>query len=197
MANLADTWLPLSGGKITGKLSFPFGKILSTNTSSFKELIIGSDTDGTGEDGAFISLRNNNSLEGAGCAYISTRLPSGGSGPALVLCPNGEATYNQKKLSLIDSSGTNWIRYENGWQIVRGADVVLDGKSITKTFPVPFKSWLGSDQVNATYSVLLTVYANEGGSFDYNASTTLKPESVIFNASKTIGFTWVAFGRWK
>ena len=43
-----------------------------------------------------------------------------GTTASMVLNPNGVATWEGKDIDMIDSSGTGWIRYKNGIQIVFG-----------------------------------------------------------------------------
>lgn len=195
--NLAGTFLPLSGDLMSGKISFLFGNIMSSETEDLKELLIGCDSNGIGEDGAFISLRNNASTTNPGGIALYTRLDGGGTGPGLLLTREGNITFNLKTIDLIESIGTNWIRFVSGVQIVWGAAGSPSAGQMPYTFPVPFYGWDGDDPYNATYSITVTPYANAGAVFENQLTVYMRPESIIINTDRSIGVRFMAVGRWK
>lgn len=194
--NLVGTFLPLTGGDISGRIGFKFGNIFSNTDNELSELIIGSDTNGTSEDGSFISLRNASSTIAPGSVAIYTRYDDGRTGNSLILPRDGGLIVGNYSADLINSSGANWIRYELGVQIVWGSATRQNSGQMTYTFPAPFSSWEG-DAYNASYSITTTPYAYAGVWFENQVTVTLKPESIIINTNRTIGVRFMAIGRWK
>ena len=134
---LAKDYLPLSGGTITGVLK---------TTAAIRPTVISFPDGGSqisvGEynNGADLVLIKKDANSNAGRFYLRASVGNGSS--ALVGDASGTLTWVSKDVSVIDSSGTNYIRYTNGLQICWGDFYISSANDGgTLTFPMPFTSF--------------------------------------------------------
>lgn len=105
--NAKDACLPLSGGKMTGQISFPTGVIASNNTDTIKELLVGSDND-SGIFGAFLSVHRSDCPQEPGAFGLFTRNADGSIGPGLFAERNGVLTWDGKAIvTSVNGIGAN------------------------------------------------------------------------------------------
>lgn len=187
-----NQYIPMSGGTMTGAILFKdVENVISTpDTNHWIRILAGPEFN----NGARLSLAGKDTPGKEGQFYLVAR--DGTTESSLVGTPSGTLTWNGVNVERVTSSGTNWIRYESGLQIVWGSDVILSPPSITKTFGAPFLPW-GSDITGMSYSILAFPYAAEGNSFVNTLTVNPRPESAIFNTNDAVGFTWCAVGKWK
>lgn len=131
---------------------------------------------------------------------IATRLPLVGGTIIGNLEVNGELTQAGKPVEKINSSGTNYIRYENGLQICWGKTSNLSSSNADTytdiTIPAAF--------INTDYSVSLTTSIVSGGwnnhCFAVGNKTTTSIRAYLRNLNSsayTCYFMWIAIGYWK
>lgn len=179
-------YLPLAGGQM-------IGDIYKSIDDSF--LSLGGST--TYDNGAHLELCGKNYTVNPGGFYIRTKNDS--NDKWLAGYADGSLTWNTKSIECIDSSGTNYIRYTNGLQIVFSMVTVAftnsNTSTTTVTLPVVFK--------DGNYQVITT---NSGGNADYLfdlsvTSLTTTSFAVFCKNSVSISATrnvrYIAIGFWK
>jgi hypothetical protein len=144
-------------------------------------------------DGAGFGLRSTDDISStAGSFSIYAR--DGTNTATLNGSPNGLLTWVGKEIERVNSSGSNYIRYESGLQIVFDR-INMSGASsyvLTYTYPVAFKS--GSSVCIATGNRWAA--SNEQVSIQNDNNT--KFEVNITNAgSNPHNLFFIAIGKWK
>ena len=133
-------------------------------------------------------------------AIVVGALPLSGGTITGNLEVNGNLTQAGKTVEKINSSGSNYIRYESGVQICWGKTSNLSSANADTytdiTLPVAF--------ANTDYSVSLTTYIVSGGwnshSFAIANKTTTSMRAQLRNLNSTAYvcyFMWIAIGKWK
>lgn len=145
----ANAKLPLVGGTMTGPVRFSGGGRLARLEDGSLALIA---TNSSGDIGAQVQLTPHDAASNPGSIALVTRKADGSLGPYLRLRPtagpewntftlplslNGAKPSSAGDLSDVDSSGTNWIRFSNGLQIVFLV-VSASTASFTHTFAKAF-----------------------------------------------------------
>lgn len=141
MQYLANNYLPLSGGTMSGNL---FG--------STELFIIGNSAPNTD---AYTGLYGANSYNNGASVFVYGKDNSTGGGrfdvhafdgtnrSILIGTPSGSLSWNGKEVDRVNASGTGYIRYENGWQLCYQTVIVpantTNGVKIF-TYPMPFVS---------------------------------------------------------
>lgn len=173
MQYLANNYLPLSGGTMTGNIRSSSNDIfVLRKTDNLYGIQLWSGT--AYNDGASISLYGKGHSQagvfniGAYGENISSLLHGE---------PNGTLTWGGKNVERANASGTNYIRYEIGLQICWG-EMSVAGTAVTDgtvTFPQPF----------ATAS-----------SYQIATSRTwaYQPEDYFIKTASATGFTWSTSG---
>jgi len=194
IAALPNTFLPLAGGTMSGAIHFngannrSFGFDLTNNNANMD---IGWNF--ANRDGAGIGLRSTDDTSStAGSFSIYAR--DGSNFTDLKGLPDGRLTWGDKEIERVNSSGSNYIRYESGIQIVFGRIEVSGASSYVKTYtyPVAFKNYLD-------------IYIAMGGRWTANNEqasiqndTDTKFEVSITNAgSNPHNWYFIAVGYWK
>ena len=111
--------------------------------------------------------------------------------------PNGDLTWNSKKVELINSGGSNYIRFESGLQICWGIfNVSANGKYAQVTYPVAFyntPSGISIQDINST-TTWTEPYLNY---LVYSRSATGFKISINQTVSSDNGLSYIASGKWK
>ena len=218
IAALPNTFLPRTGGTMTGNIIFGNNEAYiqkqNPDIVNRNQLEIGwgrPETTGGGEwflDGAkmaFHSYNANNSSYDNGGFVISTT--DGTNHPQFTGYPDGRLVWDNKEIERVNSSGSNYIRYESGLQICWTVmSISMSGASTTGwtgtyyTYRKIGSSW--------TYPVsfvsMPTVVANATDSGNYwsaNVSIASTTNAIIFlmgnNNTDTKQVFVFAIGKWK
>ena len=138
MQYLANNYLPLSGGTMTGSIRYvDNGKVFTIGKTDGKVDIC---WDWFNKAGAGLGLRSTDySSPGE---FILFAIDANNTG-SLTGTPGGSLTWNNKEIERVSAKGTNGIRFESGIQICWGTLSIPDGTagrevSDTITFPYPF-----------------------------------------------------------
>lgn len=188
--NMLESYLPLSGGTMTGTIATTDTE--NTITSNAERIIM---------SGGSTYLKGGN-LRLYGDGYDGTM--AGGfalvtfadetQGPALQGRPDGVFVWDGSDVSCIDSQNltrtAGYIRYTNGFQMCWGiAESMESGKNHAVNFPVAFnespKVFLGRGSAATTSS--------NGYWWVRGAATT----NFMLYTTTTASFYWFAIGRWK
>lgn len=130
--SLATTFLPLAGGTMTGEIIRNTYVVKNNVDNSYTEYLSGKD-----ETSSYIVLYGKSHPNSPG--RINIRANNGTNNSYLTLDPNGSATWGGHQLERVTSSGSNYIRFESGLQIVWGKVNVAASSIFTYTYPVAFK----------------------------------------------------------
>lgn len=196
-------YLPLSGGTMTGDLSFKNGDF------SFKSKLgnfdVGFDYDSM--KGAGVAFRGhdwtyNTNEQGAFLFYARN---GEGTTTQLIGKPNGSLTWGYKEVERVEESGNNYIRYANGLQVCWGKGITVSTSGSKQgtnsmrpyygvtniTFPAPFVVAPSvSSQVDENIAWWVSNANNiSATSFDLTIGGDQN------NVSKPAGY--IAIGRWK
>lgn len=148
--NAKDACLPLSGGKMTGSLSgengytFTWGDIRIINDYIAKLNSSGSNNlcSNTGYDnGPSVSVYGPDFPS----EYFKNKFfirAGSGTQKELVGSADGDLIWDGKNVERVNSFGTNYIRYENGLQVVWQEVQMSSNGGAFWTFPVPFATGL-------------------------------------------------------
>lgn len=163
LANLAGTFLRLTGGKITGTLivsnalnigkytgSFKLAANVSSPISGFIDPVYRDDAryvcfysknaSGTGNSGGRLYAYGSDDPANAGNVELFAHDDvTANKYSRLVLKPDGSVTINSKYVDSVDSRGDNYVRYSTGLQICFGSLKFTGGWNTYFTLPVPFK----------------------------------------------------------
>lgn len=147
--NAKDACLPLSGGTLTGNLVMHNGCIIENDVNTGWTRIYGGDDLITG---GRIQIAGKDCSGYEGQVWI---VPNDGTNaPAFKLFPDGDATWNGRKVVCVESwvSDRNWYRkYSDGW-IEQGGFVAKGNKTITL-----FKA-----MKDTNYAILMTCKLTSG-----------------------------------
>lgn len=168
---------PLAGGALTGRYIYrPDDDGYLTICGCLNE----------GKNGAFLTLHGKNFGEDdAGKGQFVLGISNDVGKKLLVGRLNGRLQWDGKEVERINSSGSNWVRYESGLQIVFGS--LVGGDGVVVTLPAAFAS--GAYSVSASYRSTATNASSI--SIADHSPTSFKVYSLAW------GLTWVAVGLWK
>ena len=179
--NLEGTFLPLTGGSITGDLRNALGGMYINDTSSsggFKEFML------KANNGVVLVLRTNDSPRDAGSfALLPSDPVSGASNYYLLGLPNGDLLWGLQHIERVASKSDTWIRYENGLQVCWRNDY-YSTKNQTIAFPVPFSKFAPACVLN-------------GANICWTSNWEATAMHVQTNANEIGYISWVAIGVWK
>ena len=187
LAEALGKFLPLSGGTMSedakiGFASYPNIKVGSDGTSVF----IGNN----GSQGSLARFFDVDFESNPGGYQV--RVADGTTSKYMFLKADGTFQWNGHQVERVNSSGDNWIRYENGIQIVWGSDTANSDKTNkTVTLPVAF--------ANIDYAIEMTRISGIDNGTDYaiwlrgNPTTT----SFRFYGTASTSMRWLAIGKWK
>lgn len=189
IAALPNTFLPRTGGTMTGNIKFTITDSIARSVdNSFLSIFGGSGY----RKGAYIGLSGKDRSGYTGAFELNA--DDGTTIKKLIGRPDGTLTWDGKEVERVNSSGSNYIRYESGLQIVFDK-INMSGASsyvLTYTYPVAFKS--GSSVCIATGNRWAA--SNEQVSIQNDNDT--KFEVNITNAgSNSHNLFFIAIGRWK
>lgn len=176
--NLDGTFLPLSGGTLTGSIKDTSGKPIQSASSDSQVTICGGTKN---EDGAWIELFGNTIDDPRKGTFT---LSSGDSSKSLYGYPDGRLQWEAKEVERVTAKGSNYIRYDSGLQICWGSTTSV--KNSTHVFPVPFKN------VPSCFASINS-YLPEGRYLTIEASAT---QLKIYKVAENGGY-WGAIGFWK
>ena len=176
-----DGKLDKSGGTMTGNIIWSGGVALQNDSTDAYSFEIYSGT--TWNDSPRLALYpTGSSATNAGRFVLS----AGANAYSLTGTPNGNLTWNGKEIERVNSSGTNWIRYESGLQMVwMSLDLTTAAK--TMTFPVAFSG-----------SPIVTVGSNSAVvAFVTSLSSTGGTVNLASYGSTSRAVRVFAIGKWK
>lgn len=187
---MANGYLPLSGGTMTGTITFSRNQAIARSNETDELVIFGGSVNSTTP---CIALRGKEKSTDAGSLYVRTQDTS--QSKILLAKPDGTFTWGGKNVECIESKGTNYIRYVSGLQIVFDAvNGVTEAGTYNYTFPVPFKSYndvkFGLSKYWG-YNTSETCYVRDltGTGFSLVVQGTV--------SSNSHGYHFVASGWWK
>ena len=196
---IAGTYLPLAGGTMTGAIKWSGNdlNVIKRDSGNDGICIIGGDTDNF--SGATLQLFGQTHSSYAGRFYLRASTKSGvndTSHPSvnLIGSPDGSLTWNGKEIERVNSSGSNYIRYESGIQIVFDGINVSGASSYVKTYtyPVAFKKDLN------VYIAITGRWASSNEQASIQNDNNTKFEVNITNAgSNSHNWLFIAIGWWK
>lgn len=181
--NLAGTFLPLSGGTLTGSLGF--------NTDSRSSLSIVEDDQSLGSE-ILLYPKSSTEAEFSGCIRLVARSSDVDYG-VLDLFSNGSLQWRGKEVERVNSKGVGWIRYENGLQVCWGYAATSTNNMFKITFPVPFldKNYAVSALPTWGNSPTIPSLAVKDGETD-STNTYF-----TFLGTTHMGFKYIFVGYWK
>lgn len=185
--NLVGTFLPLSGGALSGNIVLSeAARIVSGDSESTVRILGGTDL----IDGAFLELKGINNDLG------SFAIHSVGQTKSCYLYGNADVdslTWNLKEILRVDSTGENWIRFINGLQFVWG----INQSKRNIIFSVPFKS-------RDSYVIVGMVNVPEGAAATGFCQGTRVDGTQMYLRVKALDgrlfddpCLWLAIGYWK
>ena len=203
------TCLPLTGGVVDGSLTIKDAFRLYANVDE-KIGTITSEPIG----GSFLDLFRKDAPSNAGCFALAARIwdPNGSSPDKISLLkgtPDGDLTWGDKDVDVIEAHSGNCLRYSSGLQICWGRKKLpppvfsavnwgnLADVSITLgfNFPLPFAE-VPSTQVWCAYDI-----GNSIPFESWSASTTGIPAAWVWfpgaGEPEQFGAQYIAIGRWK
>lgn len=140
----SDDYLPLSGGTMTGDITFPCGGGIHIDSDYPDELTLRSEMASVnGNDlGAYLALRTSTATTNpSGSFALGARTVGEPNGSTLYGGADGTLTWHNKSVERVNSQEWNYIRYENGLQICRFWVTIPSGSIGTNiTYPMPFIS---------------------------------------------------------
>lgn len=203
---ISGTYLPLAGGTVTNSIEFADN---SNNAAGYVwqngwGINIASDGTGGSDKGAWMTLNSritNSVNQGNELGNIVFTANDGVNNSTLIGRPSGSLTWSGKEIERVNSSGTNYIRYENGIQICWGLTSyqTVNGNAdmyVTITFSVPF--------INKDYTPqLLTRYSS--GSWQNHTLCVAGVDATSINlyiknnqsSAYNFYFSWFIIGKWK
>ena len=196
MQYLANNYLPLSGGTMTGALTFGVYNAIFRNVDNNGLLLSGATAN---EKGAALVLCGKDNANNAGRFLLIAR--DGANEPTLIGKPDGSLTWGGKEVERVNESGTNYIRYENGLQICWGKTPQLSPSVNTDTsqrvtFPVAFK--------DTNYSICVSNHYVTGSGWRTSSMCVSNMQTTyvdlyiyITSGTYTCTLDWVAVGFWK
>lgn len=138
---LAKDVLALSGGTLTGVLKT--GNYISQSADNSRLSLCGGSNN---DSGAYLNLYGKGYSATPG--LFSLTAYDGTTRHSLIGSVAGSLTWDNKNIEVVESSGTNYIRYTNGLQICWRTGANFDTNGTEFVLPVPFK--------DANYAVNVT-----------------------------------------
>ena len=180
--------LPLSGGTMTGTVTFTVPAVINQATATSYTTIRGGTTN---SDGARLVLTSKGDSDtGAFKLYAQ----DGTNSPYLVGKANGALTWGGKEVERVNSSGDGWIRYESGKLIAKGSITCSTANAVTKyTLLSPFKDKNYRVAFGVQGASGSTAYAQVKRIYTDSTASVLAVQSSV--GGVTVEF--VAFGEWK
>lgn len=176
---ITSTYLPLSGGTLTGALALT--NIKSTANTN-RVSIVG----GTDETSAYLNLYGKTHASYAG--QFSLTAYDGTNRRSLAGKPDGTLTWSGKELERVHaysiSASTGYVRYTSGLQIVWGDVGSVGTTAVEETYAVAFSAY---PSVVATANSNATIYINANNSTRFTVRT----------ASGTTTVRYIAIGKWQ
>lgn len=173
-------FLPLTGGTMTGSINYNTGSFdLIKGKDSNSRLILRAGTDFSSGATFALSGINNATIPGGFALYAH----DGTNSKTFFGSPEGGLFWDNKQIERVNSSGTNYIRYENGLQICFG--LVTAG---ARTFPVAFK--------DTNYSIVISDTGSSLVSWAAGTKTTTGFTAYASNSTNT-NAQYIAIGKWK
>lgn len=180
-ANL-DAKLPLSGGKMTGSIVSSTPIVIKQATSnSYTTICSGT---GTSDGARLVLCSKGDSDSGQFKLYAKNN----DNQQILVGFPDGSLKWDGKEVDRVNSSGTYYIRYENGLQMCWGA-VDTDPSGVTTTFPIAFSA------VPIVVACRKTSENTTGGAMLF--VRTITTTTVNIYAENSTSSRYIAIGYWK
>lgn len=184
-----ETYLPLTGGKMTGPIKSSMADFFITGDDSSKSVLV-SGGNGWGDGASIVVRGKNNSVKPGECAI---NVSDGEKTNMLKLLPDGTFTWGGKHVERVVASsfGSNsfYIKYTSGL-IIQGGIVGSEGNT---TFPIPFS--------NTNYRVMMNhVFSGNNSDETYAAPGQVKTRSktgfrMVCYVKSLSHVEWVAFGN--
>lgn len=186
-------YLPLSGGTMTGPIVLSQGAdtLCYRDTDSNATHISGA---AAFKNGGALALYGKDAVLHAGGFLLQTAFVDGKPKEFIGL-PSGRLAWCGKEIESVNSSGENYIRYENGLQIVFVA-IHFDSSQNVTSFPVPF-------DVSKTYPRVSMISLNTNGYPIVQSATGTSLTFIVRRAgtdSSNIAsgdVQYIAIGFWK
>ena len=180
---MANGYLPLSGGTMTGNIVLSGKTGLSWRDVNDSWLYLGGSS--SDSNGAFLTLYGKDHATAGGTFNLKAN--DGTNSAMLTGHPNGALTWGGKNVERVYASGTNYIRYESGVQICWGHTTATTAGT-TVSFGVAFKdtNYIVVDQAMG---------ATLGAGISDKTTTNVKIMSS--HATTNAAVEWIAIGLWK
>ena len=193
-ANGKLTWggkdvITSEGGTISGLIKFSSADVIESTTDNSHISLRG----GTGySNGASLVLYGKDEAEYPGAFRLIAK--AGSSTYNLFGKSDGSLIWNTKEIERVNSYGTNYIRFESGFQICWGLGDIANGtQAVTLTFPVAFISNTKQIVVAGSGTAKAIVTAGSRTSTNFKLSSTLADGSY----SLVRYYYYIAAGYWK
>lgn len=173
--------LPLSGGTITGEISFSRGgQIRNAGASESRVLALFGIKDNFNSSSLFLSAENNSNPN------FELQAGNGNTIKKLMGKVDGSLQWDGKEVERVDSSGTTWIRFDSGLQICFGKySIASSDSNKTISFPKPFNT---APRIAISSSTAYGVRIIFVTSAKFESST---------DSSATTPVDYIAIGYWK
>ena len=191
MQYLANNYLPLSGGTLTGVLKT--GYYISQSADDGRLSLNGGSNN---DSGAYLNLYGKSHATEVGSFSLTAY--DGTTRCGLYGKKDGTLTWDGKNVERVNSVGTNYIRYENGIQICWKSGAAFDTDDTPITLPVPFKdttyavSAIGKGLSTSTNISLPKIVGKTTTDFTIKGTST---NGITTFAGGTVDY--VAVGYWK
>ena len=192
--------LSLSGGTMSGTIVWSGDNVnvIRRDNGNDGLCIIGGDKDNF--SGATLQLFGQTHSSYAGQFYLRASTKSGlndTSHPSvnLIGSPDGRLVWDNKEIERVNSSGSNYIRYESGLQICWGEtqDITASG-NYTITYPVSFVS---TSNIIVTIGRWWVASSTEDYYLHDSTATNIILTTIGVVGSGAHKYIYIAIGRWK
>lgn len=181
---ISTTYLPLSGGELTGNVAINNANgtsSIANNNSTGGLNMFGYNS--SSYEGAALLLSSVNNVS-AGKFFLRSPVNSNDFMQLVGDGVNGTLQWNSKEVERVNAKSTNYIRFESGLQLCWGTVTNVNSSGVSVTFPASF---------NATPAIMLSTTASSHCWYTGGSSTGFSAKSA--GSSATV--VYLAVGFWK
>ena len=185
---IAGTYLPFAGGTMTGSIQYVNnGKVFAIGNTTTGNVDLGWSWDN--REGAGLGLRSTD-FSNPGEFTLFAR--DSANSCSLLGKPDGSLTWDNKDVERVNASGTNYIRYESGLQMVFNTINMSGATTYTKTYTYPV-AFVGDVTI-----VTGNRWAANNEQISIQNDSTTKFDAYITNAgTNSHNIFFISIGRWK